>query len=127
MECGQRSRKRAVLDLHFIVQPKGCWNTRQRRRRQVNAVPGFNGTTRGDNQHTPGMRLDPIPVGHPPYRQPLRQGSLQHGLPAKMRICAATGLGGAADKRYLLSLTNEANVDVVRHRRKSAGHVAKAT
>ncbi|MFM8899727.1 MAG: hypothetical protein ACKOF9_07240, partial [Burkholderiales bacterium] len=45
---------------------------------------------------------DPIPFSHPPTRHHLRHGSVQHGLPAAMCTCADSGLGGAADKRYLL-------------------------
>jgi hypothetical protein len=90
--------------LHFTVQPIGCWNTQRRRRRQVNAVPGLNGTTRGHNQRRPGMRFDPIPSSHPQYRHRLRHGSVQHGLPGATRICTASGLGGPADIRYLFDI-----------------------
>ncbi|MFM8899705.1 MAG: hypothetical protein ACKOF9_07130, partial [Burkholderiales bacterium] len=57
---------------------------------------------------------DPIPFSHPPTRHHLRHGSVQHGLPAAMCTCADSGLGGAADKRYLLDVDTPADLDEAR-------------
>ena len=65
--------------------------------------PGSARVTSNHNAHLPGRWFDPIPFSHPPYRHHLRHCSLRHGLPAAIRVCAPSTLGGVADIRYLLT------------------------
>ena len=74
----------------------------------------------------PHQGCDSIPLSRLSYRHQLHHGSVQHGLPAAMRTCATSGLGGATDKRYLLGnggtvMSNTRDVVDVRE----AFHIAK--